>query len=562
MILDLFLLALTASAQSPDDLAEPARSLYERARAANPARVQYALERGVQVFATSDSRSFYLLWVPPGVAPTNQPVITTLHGSGSWAFDEFFLWRELAEEYGFAVLALQWWMGPDESVQAYLPPDLMHRELHRALSLRENREGTVLLHGFSRGASNIYAIAAADRQSRDRYYAMILANAGGASPDFPPNMEITRGTLGYNIFAGTYWTMFCGGLDPNPERDGCPAMRRTASWLERYGGLTSLFLEDAQAGHGGFHQTPAHMRAALDAFRDNLALRVGAPNPDAVWQVLRDPDFLLQDASIPNVGLVNGEVWLTAGGRQGMRLIRIAADGSQGSPAMIPGLRESMNGTGYGSGEVVPRQGPDGRAELYVLGLAPPGVNRSAILRLRAAADGRFLRDPLAPVFTGGPDDGNFIGVPDVTPAPGGRLRLTYVSRGGAETNSRTAISSDGGASFLPEFSNPFGELAMPQRRATDTNVDPAMLRLADGGYLAVTMRGARLFIFTSVDGSTFLPSPTPAIEAAQLSPGSTGLFDPTLVQLPDGRIFMYCTADSGAGLNSRVVRAEIKLSP
>ena len=48
------------------------------------------------------------------------------------------------------------------------------------------------------------------------------------------------------------------------------------------------------------------------------------------------------------------------------------------------------------------------------------------------------------------------------------------------------------------------------------------------------------------------------AIEAAQVSPGATGLFDPTLAEKPDGRIWMYVTA--GQGNDSRVVRAEIVL--
>jgi hypothetical protein len=186
-------------------------------------------------------------------------------------------------------------------------------------------------------------------------------------------------------------------------------------------------------------------------------------------------------------------------------------------------------------------------------------VDRSAVFRLRPGADGRYARDPAGPVFEGGPEDGQFVGVPDVTPTHDGRLRLTYVSRGGQRVNSRTAISTDGGASFTAEFRNPFGDFAAPAPRAGNTNVDPALLRLAAGGYLAFTMRAARLYVFTSVDGKTFVPSPGPAIEPAQLSPGAAGLFDPTLVQMFDGRIWLYATAAADlSGANSRVVRAEV----
>ena len=552
-------IAVGLPGQPASSLPPAAQGLLDRARAATPQRYQYALDRGASILPTSEGRSFYLLWRPPGASERNHPLVVTLHGSSGWAFDEFYLWHEQAANYGYGILALQWWFGTGENSDAYYAPADLHRELRSALHRQENQPGAALLHGFSRGAANIYAVAALDRQSADRFYAMILANAGGASRDFPPNLAISNGDYGYNVFSGTYWTMFCGGMDPNPERDGCPAMRRTAEWVELFGGATSLFIEDPAAGHGGFHQTPAHIRAALDAYRENLSLRRGALKPDTRWQVRRDPQFEIPGASIPNVGLVNGEVWLAVGTNRGPRLYRSSEGANSQTAVSIPGLNEALSGSGFTVGEVIPREGPDGQPQLYVLGLAGPGVNRSAVFRLRMAGDGRFVRDPSGPVFEGGPADGQFIGVPDVTSTHDRRLRLTYVSRGGNQHNSRTAISGDAGASFSAEFRNPFGDLAVPNPKASDTNVDPAVLRLERGGYLAVTMRATRLFLFTSIDGRTFVPSPTAPIEAPQLAPGSTGLFDPTLVQLPDGRIFMCVTAASDpGGADGRVVRAEL----
>jgi hypothetical protein len=555
-VLALPIFAGLLAAQAPDPLPPASRDLLEKARAANPQRYRFALERGATIRPTGDGRSFTLSWFPAGADSDTVPVIATLHGSASWAFDEFFLWQEQAEAYGYGIVALQWWFGEGDGIDQYYTPEAMHRELR--LALRGQAKGEVLLHGFSRGSANLYAVAALDRQS-DRRYAMFLANSGGATPDFPPNASISAGASGWNVFSGTYWTMFCGGQDPNPDRDGCPAMRRTSGWIENFGGVTSLLIGDPEAGHGGFHQTPSHIRAALDAFRDHVALRRVAPAPDAQWEVKPDPDFAIPGASIPNAGLVNAEVWLNVGGPGGARLYRSRDGSNSTSSEPLPNLAGAMVGTGLTAGEVVPRQGPDGRADLYVIGLAGPGVNRAAIIRLRQGADGRFGRDPESPVFAGGPADGGFLGVPDVTIAPAGRLRLTYVSLGGERHNSRTAISTDGGASFQPEFSNPFGDLAVPNPRANDLNVDPAILKVDRGGYLAVTMRAARFYVFTSIDGRTFLQSPTPVIEPAVLSPGAAALFDPTLVQLPDGRILMYATAaDDLNGRNTRVIRAEL----
>ena len=508
----------------------PAQSqaLLNLARAATPQRYQFAVDQGVSILPTSDSRSFYLLWRPPGLPAA--PLIVSLHGSSSWAFDEFFLWKAQAEKSGYGIIALQWWFGAAEGPNDYYLPDALHRELRAAVKAAGGREGGAVLHGFSRGSANIYGVAALDRQSGDRYYAVVIANAGGASADFPPNLAITGGTYGYNVFSGTYWILFCGGRDPNPDRDGCPAMQRTADWIGQYGGVIDLFIQDAAAGHGSFQQTPAHLEGALAICRKNFELRQGAIGPATVWQIRRDGQFQIAGASIPNLGMVGSEVWLVVGMNNGTRLYR-SADGSNSTASeVIPGLSTALADSGFGAGEVVPRQDRDGTPLLYVLGLAPPGVNRSALLRLASTA-GRFVRNPVGPVFEGGPEDAQFIGVPDLTPSADGRLRLIYVARGSPRSNSRTAVSNDNGASFAAEFNNPFGDLAVPTANASNINVDPAVLKLAAGGYLAVAMRLARLYLFVSIDGRTFVPSVQPAIEPADLAPGTTGLFDPTLVQ-------------------------------
>ncbi len=546
-----FALAVTGWAQSSGELPPAAQALLDKARGANPQRYQFAIDHGAKILPTSDGRSFYVQWSPAGLV--RPALIVSIHGSASWAFDEFFLWQAQAAANGYGIVALQWWFGTGDATEDYYTPAAMQRELSGALRQMGAGEGSAILHGFSRGAANIYGLAALDRQSRDRFYAMVIANSGGASLDYPPNMQIAAGNYGYNVFSGTYWIMFCGGRDPNPDRDGCPAMRGSSDWVATYGGVTSLFISDDSADHGGFQQSAEHVRNALLAFKANLALRVGAPKADGVWAVKRDPAFGLVGAATANAGFVNGEVWLNVSNR-GVRLYR-SADGSNSTKdETYFGLAEALQGTGYSPGEIVPRLGNAGKPELYVLGLAPPGVNRSVIFRLRAGTDGKYVRQPAAAVYEGGPLDGQFLGVPDVTPTADGKLRLMYVSRGGSVSNSRTALSLDGGASFTAEFKNAYGDLAVPNPSAFTTNVDPAVLRLAGGGFLSVTMRSARLYLFTSIDGQTFVPTPNPAIEPEQMLPGAKGLFDPTLVQLPDGRIFMYVTA----GANPSVVRAQL----
>lgn len=274
-----------------------------------------------------------------------------------------------------------------------------------------------------------------------------------------------------------------------------------------------------------------------------------------------DQDFRITNASIPNVGLVGGEVWLIVGGQGGIRLYRSSAGDNDDVSETIPGLGTALSGTGYAPTETIPRESAGGAAELYVLGLAPPGVNQSVVFRLRRNGSGNFIRDPMPGVFSGSQADNQFLGVPDVYPTTDGRMRMVYVARGAARQNSRIAVSDDGGASFTFEFDDPFGDLNIPSPGPGNTNVDPAVVRLASGGYLAVTMRLKKLYLFGSQDGKAFIPLNQGApIEPTVFSQTATGYFDPTLVRMPDGRILMYVTLEE-PGLPESVVRATLAVA-
>ena len=123
-----------------------------------------------------------------------------------------------------------------------------------------------MLHGFSRGSANIYAVAAADAASSSRYFSLFLANAGRASPDYPPNRAITEGRFGNQPLRQTHWITVCGGRDPHPDRDGCPGMRSTGQWLVEQGAEVVAAIEDPQGGHGVFHRNPHNVNRALDLF--------------------------------------------------------------------------------------------------------------------------------------------------------------------------------------------------------------------------------------------------------------------------------------------------------
>src|SRR5204862_348477 len=83
--------------------------------------------------------------------------------------------------------------------------------------------------------------------------------------------------------------------------------------------------------------------------------------------------------------------------------------------------------------------------------------------------------------------------VPDVYQMNDGRLRLVYIENFSIRGNSQIADSTDGGASFVFEYNNPFGDHDIANPNAGNTNVDPAVLRLKSDYFIAVTMREAKL---------------------------------------------------------------------
>ncbi|MBI4313578.1 MAG: hypothetical protein HY594_02055, partial [Candidatus Omnitrophica bacterium] len=161
--------------------------------------------------------------------------------------------------------------GGGEGAEDYYSPRELYPIIEKILRQRGTPKETALLHGFSRGASQVYALTASDQFTGNEFFALTLANAGGATPDYPPNVEIDGGRFGPAPFSNTRWVLFCGGKDPNPLRDGCEAMHSTRQWVQKLGGIVELLMEDPEAGHGGFHRDPRHVAEAIEVFERLLA---------------------------------------------------------------------------------------------------------------------------------------------------------------------------------------------------------------------------------------------------------------------------------------------------
>lgn len=252
-------------------LASPgSAALMELMRQRDRAHYDQAVAAGVRFVPTADGASFYAAWSPPGFDPATDGTIVTLHGHDGWASASFAVWQPFLSSRRHAIIALQWWFGGGEAPADYYLPVEIYPTLRRALADEGSAPGRSMFEGFSRGSANSYAVEAMDRADPAPAFLITVANAGGASADFPPNVEIDAGHYGSTPFAGSRWVLFCGGMDPDPDRSGCPGMERTKTWIEGHSGTVELLIEDPSAGHGGFHQNPANANLALDLYRRAL----------------------------------------------------------------------------------------------------------------------------------------------------------------------------------------------------------------------------------------------------------------------------------------------------
>lgn len=261
------LILMLSAGVSTQSLPPVAQALYDEGFANDPVRGQFSIDSGATVHATPDGNSFYLQWFPAGANPQNTPLIVSLPGSSSYAFDELYLWHHQARLHGCGIIALQWYRGDSSAYpNDYFNDTLVYTFLDSALSAIGYPPGKAFLHGFSRGSARSYAIVFMDIQSGNNYFCTTLSNSGSAEPGYPLYAAITAGAYGPQVYAGKRWALFCGGLDPNPTLSGCIGMTNTQSWLQSQGASVDLFIQDPNLGHGGFHQTDVYIDSVLDYY--------------------------------------------------------------------------------------------------------------------------------------------------------------------------------------------------------------------------------------------------------------------------------------------------------
>ena len=247
------------AAQSP--LTGRAAALYRQAQGGR--WFSDAAKLKPDLLSTSDGQSFSVIW-----KATKEPKrwIVSLHGTQGFATDDLAAWYPHLKDRDVGLVCVQWWLGAGDSPAAYYTPSEIYHEVDRTLEKLGVQPGAAMLHGFSRGSANSYAVAAIDAGAGHHYFSLAVASSGGVNLDYPPTRAILNGDYGEHPLASTRWVTVAGGRDPNPDRDGIPAMKRTAEWLKDQGATVIEVIEDKDAGHGALQRNGKLARRVLDLF--------------------------------------------------------------------------------------------------------------------------------------------------------------------------------------------------------------------------------------------------------------------------------------------------------
>lgn len=210
-----------------------------------------------QKVASADGKTYFIYGAPAGqnnAAPKR--IIISLPGHGTTADDGYKAWKNHLSSLGYAVAEFNWWRGTGEKTSDYYQPVEVVQQV-RAFLLQQGytTNDRVVLHGFSRGSANTYAVIANDRMMESPVFDAVISNAGKYQSSFPLATTTLTDQRITQLFKNIPWVLACGGKDDNPTRDGCPGMAETAGFLTAHQANVLGTVTDPNQGHGAFHMS-------------------------------------------------------------------------------------------------------------------------------------------------------------------------------------------------------------------------------------------------------------------------------------------------------------------
>src|SRR6185436_10675230 len=109
-----------------------------------------------------------------------------------FATEDLAVWYPHVKDRDVGLVCLQWWLGSGDAPTSYYTPAQIYHEVDAIGQKLGLQPGTAMLHGFSRGSANAYAVAALDAGRGRHYFSLFVASSGGVALDFPPTRAIAK----------------------------------------------------------------------------------------------------------------------------------------------------------------------------------------------------------------------------------------------------------------------------------------------------------------------------------------------------------------------------------
>lgn len=216
---------------------------------------------GIRVVDMPQFRSFFAYYLPPNFE--QQPIkraIIAVHGTGGTAYAELQDEIQMAQQLGYAVVAVQMRM-PDEPERNMAPRELYGMMAQAVQYLRRVKQmniSRIAYVGFSVGGAKSFQIAYQDRLSPHPLFSLIVNHSGFSKADTQFLNDIEQGRSHTKVFNGLPFAFYCGMKDEEWQTQQCEDMHVWHKQITALGGGPIEVIEDAHAGHMGYRRNAAY----------------------------------------------------------------------------------------------------------------------------------------------------------------------------------------------------------------------------------------------------------------------------------------------------------------
>lgn len=220
----------------------------------------------------NNEKTFFVVYIPQGFeTQKTKRVLIAIHGSHGTAYPGIENELEMSKKYGYAIVAIQWWMGQGEN---YFPPQKVYGFINMALKYMKNKYDIDLSKcaytGFSRGSAISYEITFLDKFLKKNFFALTISHSGGIPPDMPTQFfrELQKGTFGESPYKDAHFFMYAGLQDEEWGDKQGKFMQYTSKILQKYGATIEELIIDPFGTHGGYHKNKEYHERAIKKFME------------------------------------------------------------------------------------------------------------------------------------------------------------------------------------------------------------------------------------------------------------------------------------------------------